>query len=155
MISFNDMENKIVKVTYRYIEPEDEKYDEENDEYTNEPRVCIVTYKFTPSTKNLVVSVEGGNSVTIDKMDERDLLDDVSIKICGILPKTLNNIGAPISLIESFILDEFLKDSPGVDKLNNSVFDEDEFELTLSSGKVISLPTTGSSYFDLSLDRLL
>lgn len=133
------MENKVVKITYRY----------------SVKKECVVKYEFNFLSKDLKVSVEGGDSVSISGIDKKDMWCDVRVKMCETLPENLNNIGAPLDLIESFILDKFLKDSADVLKLNDSVFDGDSFHLTLNSGKIIKLPTSGSSYFDLSLDRLL
>jgi hypothetical protein len=138
-LSFQNMEDKVVKITYQYSAKE----------------VCVVRYIFNPSSKDLTVAVEGGNSVLVNGIDKRDMWGDVRIKMCEVIPEALNGIGAPIDLIESFILDKFLGGSEDVNKLNDAIFNEKTFQLTLNSGKVIKLPTSGFAYFDLSLDRLL
>lgn len=144
---------KVIKVTFQYPE-----YDNEgNNVIAN--RECVVKYEFELISKRLTVSIEGQNSITINGFDLYDL-DDVSTEISSILPDDIVKLGAPISLIENFILGEFLRRSDIVHRLNNTVFTvcyepEHQTKMILSCGKVLTFPTTGSEYFNLTLEQLL
>ena len=143
------MDNKTIKITFQYPE-----YEGEN---VIADRECIVKYEFDSVHNKLTVSVEGQDSVMVDKFDD---LDHVSIQICSILPDDINDLGEPITLIEHFIINGLLKGSGSVNLLNNSIFTiiyEPTFRttMTLSSGKVLNFPMSGSEYLDMTMNQLL
>lgn len=146
------MESKHITITYDYPE-----YDKDGEKVIAH-RQCRVKYEYDPKFKSLTVSTSN-NSVKINGIDHLNF-EDIGITIADILPDDINDLGAPIALIEDTILNGFINNTPDADILNNSVFilnydPEYEMKMQLSSGKIIKFPETGSAFFGLSLKDLL
>ncbi len=146
-----------IKITYKYL------HDDEECELANSgdeiPKICeetVVQYSFDPNNNDLKVSNDVA-SILLNDITTQDF-NDMSCELCPVYPDYINDLGAPIALIESFIFSEFPKVNSQIMLLDNAdIIVDDEspkIKIILASGKESSFPNTGSEYFDLNLTDL-
>ena len=102
------MVNKIINITFCYPE-----YDDEGTKIVAQRKINI-KYDYNITSKKLIVSVNGKKPLIIKHIDKMNF-NDMSCMICDLLPDDINDLGAPISLIEDFIFNGFLENSNNVD----------------------------------------
>jgi len=134
-------------------------YDEEGENVLRREQ-RIITYQYEIYAKKLTVSNDLNQSIIIndiDKMDINDIGCEIAMK--ALLPDEIDELGAPISFIEDYVIKNFIKNKD-TSKINNAIFEvnyEPEFimKLTLNNGKEIIFPQNGSAYFEFNFEEQL
>lgn len=120
----------------------------------------IITYSYEMYAKKLTVSNNLDQSISIndvDKMDINDIGCEIALK--ALLPDEIDELGAPISFIEDYIIKNFIKNKD-TSNINNAVFEVNYvpdfvMKLTLNNGKTIIFPQNGSEYFEFNFEAQL
>lgn len=135
------------------------KYDAHNKEgkiiYND---IRTINYKYDTYDKRLTVSNNLNQSISIDNIDKMDVNEiGCEIAVAALLPDEIDELGAPVSVIEDYIISGFIKNKD-INNIHNSIFlrnYDGSIDLMLVDNRTISLPLCGSEYFELNLHERL
>ena len=123
------------------------EYDEYENHVISNHKIINVSYKYKKKTDTFLVKYDG-QEVEVDAED-----DEAGCEIAQILPEELD-IGCPMSALESTIFGT-LQGGNEINrkKLDGAIFkiNEDVPTITLTNGKIVTFPNTGSAYMSFSI----
>ena len=123
------------------------EYDEYENHVISDHKRINVSYKYKKKTDTFLVKYDG-QEVEVDAED-----DESGCEIAQILPEELD-IGCPMSALESTIFGT-LQGGNEINrkKLDGAIFkiNEDVPTITLTNGKIVTFPNTGSAYMSFSI----